>query len=201
MTWILNWQKPSPPAESLPLGQSLHSRFRPGVFPLNPENRTLLDLSFTQPLLQGGGTAANLAGIVIARIDTERSYFQFKDSVQEMVRGVIEAYWSLVFARTDLWARDRQVEQARFAYELTCQGPRRRGERGRRSPIAVGLCRLRGLLPPRRMCYNVRLPCETSLGCLPTIPIKSCPCRRHRPTGWSSTGKGSSDWPSNIDRI
>jgi outer membrane protein TolC len=93
------------------------SRFRPGVFPLNPENRTSLELSYTQPFLQGGGVAANLVPIVVARINTERSFFQYKDSVQEMVRGVIEAYWSLVFARTDLWAREQQVEQADFAFK------------------------------------------------------------------------------------
>jgi outer membrane protein TolC len=93
------------------------SRFQPGVFPLNPENRTSLELSYTQPFLQGGGTAANLVPIVVARINTERSYFQFKDGVQDMVRGVIEAYWALVFARTDLWAREQQVEQAQFAFE------------------------------------------------------------------------------------
>jgi outer membrane protein TolC len=93
------------------------SRFQPGVFPLNPENRTSLDLSYTQPLLQGGGTAANLVPIVVARINTERSYFQYKDSVQEMVRGVVEGYWLLVFARTDLWAREQQVEQAQFALD------------------------------------------------------------------------------------
>jgi outer membrane protein TolC len=34
-----------------------------------------------------------------------------------MVRGVIEAYWALVFARTDLWAREQQVEQAQFAFD------------------------------------------------------------------------------------
>jgi outer membrane protein TolC len=93
------------------------SRFRPGVFPLNPENRTSLELSYTQPFLQGGGVAANLVPIVVARINTERSFFQYKDSVQDMVRGVVEAYWSLVFARTDLWAREQQVEQAQFAFE------------------------------------------------------------------------------------
>lgn len=92
------------------------TRRQPGIFPLNPENRTSLDLSYTQPLLQGGGIAANLVPIVVARIDTERSYFQFKDSVQDMVRGVIEAYWTLVFARTDLWAREQQVAQAEFAF-------------------------------------------------------------------------------------
>ena len=31
--------------------------------------------------------------------------------MQENVRGVIEAYWSLVAARTDVWARRQQVEQ------------------------------------------------------------------------------------------
>ena len=85
---------------------------------LNPRLESSLDLSLTQPLLQGGGRAANLAPLVLARIDTERSYFQYKDSVQELVRGVIEAYWSLVFARTDRWARQRQVRQAEFALRL-----------------------------------------------------------------------------------
>ena len=93
---------------------------RTGVagLPLNPETRSALDLSFTQPLLQGGGRRANLAPIVIARIDTERSYFQFKDSVQQLVRGVIEAYWAVVFARTDVWARQQQAEQGQHAFNL-----------------------------------------------------------------------------------
>src|SRR5262249_11186183 len=68
--------------------------------PLNPENQHATTLSLTQPLLQGAGVAANLAPIVVARINTERSFFQLKDSTQESVRGVVEAYWALVFART-----------------------------------------------------------------------------------------------------
>jgi outer membrane protein TolC len=55
---------------------------------------------------------------VIARLDTERSYFQYKDSVQELVRGVIEAYWTLVQARTDVFARKFQVDQSKFALDL-----------------------------------------------------------------------------------
>jgi outer membrane protein TolC len=90
----------------------------PGAFPLNPSTRSSLDLSYTQPLLQGGGVAVNLAPLVLARIDTERSYFQFKDATQEHVRGVIEAYWQLVFARVDAWARARQVEQAAEAFRI-----------------------------------------------------------------------------------
>ncbi len=94
-------------------------RFRPGVFPLNPRSRTSLDLSYTQPLLQGGGVGVNRAPIVLARNNTERSYFQLKDGVQGLVSNVIAAYWALVSARTDVWATERQLEQARFAYDLT----------------------------------------------------------------------------------
>ena len=83
----------------------------PGSFALNPLTRSSTFVSYTQPLLKGGGVEFNLAPIVIAEISTERSYFQFKDAMQEHVRGVIEAYWSLVAARTDLWARKQQAEQ------------------------------------------------------------------------------------------
>jgi len=91
----------------------------PIIQQLDPENRSSVTLSYTQPWLQGAGLEVNQAPIVLARIDTERSYFQYKDSVQRMIQGVIEAYWSLVFAKTDLWARQQQVENSRFAYELT----------------------------------------------------------------------------------
>jgi outer membrane protein TolC len=88
------------------------SRSHPdALFPLNPQTLTNIQLNYTQPLLQGAGLRANLAPIVIARINTERSFFQLKDSLQQSVRGVIQAYWNLVFARTDVWARRRQVEQ------------------------------------------------------------------------------------------
>ena len=83
---------------------------------LNPQAPTSVDLRFTQPLLQGGGTRANLVPIELARIDTERSFYQLKSSVQRLVSGVIEAYWALVSARTDVWARRRQVDQGKFIH-------------------------------------------------------------------------------------
>ncbi len=79
--------------------------------PLNPLINSQVSLSYTQPLLQGAGLAFNLAPIQIAAISTEQSVYQLEDSVQELVRGVVEAYWNLVFARTDLWARQQQVNQ------------------------------------------------------------------------------------------
>jgi outer membrane protein TolC len=89
----------------------------PGLFPLNPENPSSVTLSYTQPLLQGAGFRVNTAPIVIARLNTEQSYFQYKDSVQELVRGVIEGYWTLVQARTDAWARKIQVELSEETYK------------------------------------------------------------------------------------
>ena len=86
-------------------------RFRPQFDPLNPQSDNSTTLSYTQPLLKGAGIRANLAPIVIARINTEISYFVLKDSVQEMVRGVIEGYWVLVAARTDVWSKQQQIEQ------------------------------------------------------------------------------------------
>lgn len=78
---------------------------------LNPESPSALEFRYTQPLLAGTGVAVNQAPLVLARIETERSFFQTKDAVQEMVRGVIEAYWTLVVARVDVWARRQQVQQ------------------------------------------------------------------------------------------
>jgi outer membrane protein TolC len=93
------------------------SRFSPGVFALNPQNRYATELSYTQPLLRGAGVLANRVPIVLARIDTERSFFQLRDVLQETVRGVIEAYWQVVFARTDVWAREIQIRQAEEALQ------------------------------------------------------------------------------------
>jgi outer membrane protein TolC len=85
--------------------------------PLSPQTPSSVDLSLTQPVLQGAGMAANLVPVELARIDTERSFFQLKDSVQRLVQGVIQAYWALVFARTDVWARQQQVEQGQSALD------------------------------------------------------------------------------------
>ena len=90
---------------------STTTQFRPDIFLLNPQTSSSTTLKYTQPLLKGAGFGPNLAPIVISRINTEISFFTLKDSVQEMVRGVIEAYWMLVYARTDVWSKQQQIEQ------------------------------------------------------------------------------------------
>ncbi len=119
--WSLDWtQNPMRFAGSSSLfNPSLpNSGLFPNLgFPLNPQDVSAVTLSYTQPLLQGAGFRVNTAPIVIARLNTEQSYFQYKDSVQELVRGVIEGYWGLVQARTDAWARDIQVQLSEETYK------------------------------------------------------------------------------------
>ena len=93
------------------------SRARIDGLPLNPQTSTSAELSYVQPLLAGRGIGPNLAPIAIARIDTERSYFQLKEAVETMVFDVVAAYWSLVFSRTDAWARRQQVVQGGVAFK------------------------------------------------------------------------------------
>lgn len=95
----------------------VYRRTEPQAGRLDPASRPSITLSYVQPLLQGFGPTANLAPIYIARLDTNRSYFQLRGSVQDLVYSVIENYWLLVAARVDTWAREQQVEQGRFAFE------------------------------------------------------------------------------------
>lgn len=81
------------------------------------QNKPGLEVSYTQPILSGAGFGANRAPIVIARLDQEKSYFQFKNSMQGLVKDVISGYWSLVQARTELWAAEIQVEVLDFSYD------------------------------------------------------------------------------------
>ncbi|MBO0699657.1 MAG: TolC family protein, partial [Zavarzinella sp.] len=91
------------------------TRSAAGASLLSPLTSKSAGVNLTQPLLRGAGVDVNLAPVVIARINTERSFFQYKDAVQELVRGVIQAYWAVEFARTDVWARRQQVEQGETA--------------------------------------------------------------------------------------
>lgn len=91
-----------------------NSPFNP---PLNSRTTTATDVRLTQPIMKGFGPAFNRAPIVLARIDTERSFFQMKDAVQGLVSGTIEGYWNIVFARTDVWAREQQVRQGTEALQ------------------------------------------------------------------------------------
>jgi outer membrane protein TolC len=86
------------------------------VFPFQTETAANTALGYNQPLLRGFGMRANLAPVVLARINTERSFFQLKDTLQQNVRDVITAYWNLVAARATANARQLQVDSLDFEF-------------------------------------------------------------------------------------
>lgn len=124
-----------------------HSVLPPSLLPLNPQTSANTFLGYTQPLLKGAGLRANLAPVVLARINTEISYFQLKATVQQNVRDVVAAYWNLVAARTTVLARRIQVEQLEFAYRrLDAQQRLGLGSLGDKAQANVALKQFRAQL-------------------------------------------------------
>jgi outer membrane protein TolC len=160
------------------------ARFNPNPNPLNPQSPSSLTLSYTQPLLQGAGIDVNVAPIVIARINTERSYFQLKDAVQELVRGVIESYWAVVFARTDVWARRQQVEQGDFAYALAEARKRQGlGTAGAEAQAKVALTNFKAtLIGAEANLLQREAALRNILGLPPTEPVRFVPSTAPTPT-------------------
>jgi outer membrane protein TolC len=160
------------------------ARFNPNPNPLNPQSPSSLTLSYTQPLLQGAGIDVNVAPIIIARINTERSYFQLKDAVQELVRGVIEAYWAVVFARTDVWARRQQVEQGEFAYVLAEARKRQGfGTAGAEAQAKVALSNFKAaLISSEANLLQREAALRNILGLPPTEPERFTPSTAPTPT-------------------
>ena len=153
------------------------SRFSPGNFALNPQNRYATEFSYTQPLLRGRGVCANRVPIVLARIDTERSFFQLNAGVQELVRSVIGAYWGLVFARTDLWAREIQVQQSEESYNLA--DARQRNDLanvGEASQARSALANFRAsLITARAAVLQREAALQSILGLPPASPVRLVP--------------------------
>ena len=59
-------------------------------------------ISLTQSLLQGGGTAVNLASLRQARLDTLSSEYELRGFAQSLVAQVEEKYWDYVLAQRQI---------------------------------------------------------------------------------------------------
>lgn len=144
----------------------------PSTSVLQPESPSSVTLGLTQPLLQGAGVAVNRVPIVLARLDAEASYFRLKDGVQETVRGVIQAYWDLVAARTNVWAVERQVEQSRQFVEY--ESARLRFELGDEAQLAqanLALANFRAnLIDAQARLLNAEAALRGILGLPPNAP-------------------------------
>ena len=165
----------------------------PGV--LNPQSRPSLSMGAVQPLLQGAGVDVNLVPVVLARIETERSFFSLKDALQELVRGVISAYWQLVAARTNLWASQQQLTRSEFALRQADANLRvGRGDQAQASQAKLAYENFKAqLILTRAAVLNREAALRSILGLPPNGPNEFVP------TTPPSTDKFEFDWPALVN--
>ena len=174
---------------------------------LNPQTPTSLDVSYTQPLLRGRGNGVNLAPVVIARINTERSLYQLKDGVQNLVRSVIDGYWQLVAARVRLWSLEQQVEQLETAFKFfDAQRQVGRGDLGDTAQAEVSLEQFRAnliaaeaeILDREAALFNaLGIPPRPDLRLVPT----TAPVREKEPVDWEElVATAANNRPDIIER-
>lgn len=114
----------------------------PGSKILNPAYQPGTELTFEQPLLQGGGVLLNqlretlpqplrhtlpsqamppqtrTPGILLARLNTEQTRIEFERRVHQLLLAVEEAYWELYGAYWDLYSRENGLRQAHLAWQI-----------------------------------------------------------------------------------
>jgi len=71
-----------------------------------------LGLSVVQPLLRNAGVAFNTSGILIAKNNARVSALTFENNVMDLVLGVDQAYWNLVFTIEDLKSKEKSLQAA-----------------------------------------------------------------------------------------
>jgi len=106
---------------------------------VSPFYRSELSIGFTQPLLRNAGVDVNRTGIVIAQNNFRIGVHQFREQVMQLVLDVTDAYWTLLFRREDLKAKERSLEAAQDFLRNT----RIKAEAGAVAPIEVTRARAR----------------------------------------------------------
>jgi outer membrane protein TolC len=80
---------------------------------LNPQYNSDLFLTINQPLLKNFGFEVNLKDIYIASNTRSISDFDFKSKVIDILAGVANTYWDLVFSIEDLKLKEKSLERAK----------------------------------------------------------------------------------------
>lgn len=75
--------------------------------------------SFRQPLLRGGWTDFNLAGVTSARYRLTQASHDFDRTVQDTMLSIVQAYWELVFARENWRVVDSALTVANEQLRIT----------------------------------------------------------------------------------
>ena len=82
----------------------------------NPVTTAYLDLSISQPLLQGFGIATNNRPIRVAKNNLRAADIVFKQQVIVTVETVVQAYWLLVSANEDVEVKRKAVALSQHLY-------------------------------------------------------------------------------------
>jgi outer membrane protein len=99
----------------------------------NPATTSSLDLTMTQPLLQGFGLALNNRTIRIARNNLKAADYVFKQQVINTVANVIQLYWNLVYFNDNLDVKRRAQGVSQKLYDDN----KKQVEVGTLAPISV----------------------------------------------------------------
>lgn len=97
----------------LQIAQKLGYEDQNSIYFIPPHQGTArLELTYSQPLLNGSGRAYNRSRIMLAQIDSNRSFDEVSDELQTHMLKVIEAYWELYRARSAYLQRQKLLLSA-----------------------------------------------------------------------------------------
>jgi len=99
----------------------------------NPVTTSSLDLTVTQPLLNGFGFAVNNRTIRVAKNNIRAADYVFKNQVINVVGNVVQLYWNLVFFNNDLDVKRRALASSQKLYDDN----KKQVEIGTLAPISV----------------------------------------------------------------
>lgn len=84
---------------------------------VNPSTASALDLTLTQPLLQGFGLAINRRTIRIAQNNVKAADYVFRQQVTNTVANVVQLYWNLVAQIAQVGVQTQAVAVAQALYD------------------------------------------------------------------------------------
>lgn len=84
----------------------------------NPANLARLELSLKKPLLKGNGVAVNQSRIVIAELNRDISGNDSRARIEEHIRSIHSAYWTLYLERARLLQKRRLLERSERILEI-----------------------------------------------------------------------------------
>ena len=96
---------------------SQHTHVNSQLYNLDPYTVGDADITITQNLLQGFGSAVNGRNIRVQKNNLKVTDLQFKQQVITTVSAVLNLYWDLVAFDEDVRAREREVETAQRLFD------------------------------------------------------------------------------------